>query len=63
MNYELTSSNDDEEEWFLFILEIPSVRPNKFVDATFHRFDFGNKQKEVRVRTSTVKKGVFLGSR
>jgi hypothetical protein len=40
-----------------------SVRPNKFLDAAFHRFDGGNKQKEVRVRTSTVKRGVFLGSR
>jgi hypothetical protein len=37
--------------------------PNKFLDAAFHRFDGGNKQKEVRVRTSTVKRGVFLGSR
>ena len=40
-----------------------SVRPNTFLDAAFHRFDGGNKQKEVRVRTSTVKRGVFLGSR
>jgi hypothetical protein len=40
-----------------------SVRPNKFLDAAFHRFDGGNKQKEGMVRTSTVKRGVFLGSR
>ncbi len=39
-----------------------SVRPNKFLDAAFHRFDGGNKPKEVRVRTSTVKRGVFLGA-
>ena len=40
-----------------------SVRPNKFLDAAFHRFDGGNKQKEGMVRTSTAKRGVFLGSR
>ena len=32
-----------------------SVRPNKVLDVAFHRFDGGNKQKEVRVRTSIVK--------
>ena len=40
-----------------------SVRPNKFLDAAFHRFDGGNKQKEGMVRSSTVKRGLFLGSR
>jgi hypothetical protein len=40
-----------------------SVRPNKFLDAAFHHFDGGNKKKEVRVRTSTVKRGLFLESR
>jgi hypothetical protein len=40
-----------------------SVRPNKFLDAAFHRFDGGNKQKEGMVRTSTVKRGVFWGSK
>ena len=36
-----------------------SVRPNKFLDAAFRRFDGGNKQKEVRVKTSTVKGEYF----
>ncbi len=36
---------------------------NKFLDAAFHRFDGGNKQQEVRVIISTVKRGVFLESR
>ena len=40
-----------------------SARPNKFLDAAIHRFDGGNKQKEGMVRSSTVKRGVFLGSR
>ena len=35
------------------------VRPNKFLDAAFRRFDGGNKQKEVRVKTSTVKGEYF----
>jgi hypothetical protein len=47
----------------VYIYEGPSIRANKFLDAAFHRFDGENKQKEVRLRTSTVKKGVFLGSR
>jgi hypothetical protein len=40
-----------------------NARPNKFLDAAFHRFDGGNKQKEGMVRSSTVKRGLFLGSR
>jgi hypothetical protein len=36
-----------------------SVRPNKFLDAAFHLFDGGNKQKEVRVKTSILKREVF----
>jgi hypothetical protein len=41
------------------MLILNSVRPKKFLDAAFHRFDGGNKQKEVRVRISTVKRGLF----
>ena len=38
-----------------------SVRPNKFLDAAFHRFD-GRNKKRGKGKT-TVKKGLFLESR
>jgi hypothetical protein len=38
-----------------------SVRPNKFLNAAFHRFDGGNKQKMVKGRNFYCEKGSISG--